>query len=125
ARFQILAAALHALRNPTRQQSIRARQALSVRTFARFDHVPERFHALAPAIQRLTEPCEVAVILQAFLEVVSGEHGIEIAGLRRIRHIAQLPEKAVSAIPFSREDRVQHVARANAADRLVYASTFR
>ena len=56
----------------------------------RIDHVAVHGHVLVPARQRGAEVGQVARVLQSFLEVMAGQHRIQVAGLGRIWQFGEL-----------------------------------
>ena len=74
------------------------RHALGVGALARVEHVVEGDDAVLPLRQRAAEEGEIAVVLEAFLEIVAGEQVVQVARLRRVRQLTQLPEPAVVVV---------------------------
>ncbi len=101
------------------EQCVHPRQPLGVGTLARRDHVLERIHAVAPAPQQAAHVGEVAVVLETFLKVVSGQHRVQVTRLGRIRQVFQLPEPAVGlvAAALAREHVLEHVTLLDTRDR--------
>ena len=69
--------------------------------------------------ERATHEGEIAVVLQAFLEIVACEQVIEITGLRRVRHFLELPEPAVPVVGVALEQLVEHRAVVDLGDRRI------
>ncbi len=101
------------------QQRVGARQPLGVGALARLDHVLEGDHAVAPAIQGAAHEHQVAVVLQALLEVMPGEQRVQVAGLGRIRQVLQLPEPAIARVLVLDQHALQQVALVDAGDGLI------
>jgi hypothetical protein len=113
---ELLAPALQLIGRAGREQRIGARQALGVGAFARIDHVAQGFHASGPVLEGVAEIDQIAIVLQALLEIVACEHRIQVARLGRLRQALELPEPAVVLALLLVEDGIEHRAVANAAD---------
>ena len=107
-------ALLQLLHGARGEQRVRTRQPLGVGALARLDHVLEGGHALVPASERAVQEQQVAVVLQSLLEVVSGQHRVQVAGLGRIGEVLQLPEPAIARALLARQHAPEHVAVADA-----------
>ena len=67
---------------PEREHRVGLRHALGVGALARVEHVVEGDDAVLPLGERAAHEREIAVVLQAFLEIVAGQQVVEVAGLR-------------------------------------------
>ena len=106
------------------EQRIRPWQPLGVGVFARLDHVLKGAHAVAPALQRAVQIHEVAVVLQSLLEIVPGQHRVQIARLGRIGQALQLPEPAVAGARIGAQHALEQVALLDARDGLIQLPVF-
>ena len=98
-----------------------AGHALSIGAAARVDHVLEGVDAERPRREIALHEPQVAIVLQAFLEFVRREQVIEVARLRRVRQVLQLPVPADLVALVVRDDGVEQPAVADRRDRLVDA----
>ena len=104
------------------QQRIGAREPFAVGLLAGINHGAVRLHALVPVPERAGQIPQIAVIFQTFLEIIVGQQAVEVARLRCVRQLLELPEPTLLAGLFvGAEQVVEHVAVADARDRAVEA----
>ncbi len=121
---------IHGIQIYALQHRLQHRHALLICMTTRIDHVFERNHAVGPALQRAIHRSKIPIVFQPFLKLVRRKQVVEVARLRRIGQILQLPVPTgfirrfvIRRLGFTVmfEDGIDQLALANRGNRLVNA----
>ena len=106
---------------PRRALRAHLRQPLGIGLAAVGEHVAEDAELVLPVLQVAAEELQVAAVLEGFLELVLRQHLRQVAGVRHLGQLADVPEPAHLLAGVALEQAVEQLAGADGGDRLVEA----